>query len=88
MVAKAELRALKNATLSDNLLTSGVAALEGALVLALAEGRPSRNKGLVAILGILKGCNNALKAEERHKALEPKVDGRSVGFTGNVTVHC
>jgi hypothetical protein len=86
-VAKAELRALKNVTLLDDLLTSGVAALEGALVLALAEGRPAGDEGLMVILSVFEGRNNALKAEERHKAPELKVDGGSVEFAGNVTVH-
>jgi hypothetical protein len=41
----------------------------------------------VAVLGVLKGGNDALKVEEWHKAPELKVDGGSVGFAGNVAVH-
>jgi hypothetical protein len=43
-VAKAELRALKSATLSDGLLKGGVAALKGVGVLSLAEVEPCRDK--------------------------------------------
>jgi hypothetical protein len=64
-----------------------VAALEGALILALAEGCPTSDEGLVVVLGAFEGSDNTLKAEERHKAPELKVDGRSVGFTGDVGVH-
>jgi hypothetical protein len=86
-LAKAELPALKNATLLDGLLTGGVAALEGMLVLALAEGRSAGDKGLMVVLGVFEGCDDTLKVEEPHKAPELKLDGGSVRFAGNVTVH-
>jgi hypothetical protein len=85
-VAKAELRALKNATLLDNLLTSGVAALEGALVLSLAEGCPAGDKWVVAELATFEGLDDAFIAEARHETLEGEVDGGGTGFTVEVHV--
>jgi hypothetical protein len=64
-----------------------VAVLESALVLALTEGRPNHEKGLVVKLRVLEGCDDAFEVEKQHKALELEVDSRSVEFTGNVCVH-
>jgi hypothetical protein len=84
MVAKAELRALKNATLSDGLLTSGVAALEGAGVLPLAKVGPAHDKGLVVPLSTLEDLDDAFVAVAGHEAAEGKVDGGGTGFSVDV----
>jgi hypothetical protein len=85
-IAEAELRALKNATLLDGLLTSGVAALEGAGVLPLGEVGPSRDEGLVVPLSTLEDLDDAFVAVAGHEAAEDKVDGRGTGFPLNVRV--
>jgi hypothetical protein len=79
-VAKAELHALKNATLSDSLLTSGVATLEGTGVLPLADVGPARDKGLVVPLPAFEDLNDSFIAEAGHEATEGKVDGGGTGF--------
>jgi hypothetical protein len=85
-VAKAELRALKNATLLDDLLTSGVAALEGAGVLPLAEVGPPCDEGLVVPLSTLEDLDDAFVAIAGHEAAEGKVDEGGTGFSFNVRV--
>jgi hypothetical protein len=79
-VANAELRALKNATLSDGLLTSGVASLEGAGVLPLADVGPPCDKGLVIPLPSLEDLDDAFIAEAGHEAAKGEVDGGGTGF--------
>jgi hypothetical protein len=86
MVAGAELRALKNATLSDGLLTSGVAALEGAGVLSLADVGPPCDEGLVVPLPAFEDFDDAFIAEAGHEAAEGKVDGGGTGFPVDVRV--
>jgi hypothetical protein len=85
-VAKAELRALKNAALSDGFLTSGVAALEGAGVLPLAEVGPARDKGLVVPLSTLEDFDDTFIVVAGHEAVEDKVDGGGTGFPFDVHV--
>jgi hypothetical protein len=85
-VAEAEPRTLKSLTLSDGLLEGGVAALEGAGVLALAEVGPARDERLVIILAVLEDFDNAFIPGTRHEAPEDEVDGRSAGFAVNVCV--
>jgi hypothetical protein len=79
-VAKAELHALKNATLSDGLLTSGVAALKGEGVLPLAEVGPARDEGFVVVLSTLEDLDDPFIAGAGHETAEGKVDGGSTGF--------
>jgi hypothetical protein len=86
MVAKAELCTLKNVTLSDGLLTSGVAAMEGALKLALAEGGPTHDKGLVVVLAAPEDLNNSFIAGMGHETAEGKVDRGGTGFSVNECV--
>jgi hypothetical protein len=85
-VAKAELRALKNATLLDGLFISGVAALEGAGVLPLGNVGPSRDEGLVVPLSTLEDFNDAFIVVAEHEAAEGKVDGGGTGFPLDVCV--
>jgi hypothetical protein len=85
-VAGAELRALKNATLSDGLFASGVAALEGVGVLPLAEVGPSRDEGFVVPLSTLEDLDDAFVAVAGHEAAKGKVDGGGTGFPFNVRV--
>jgi hypothetical protein len=85
-IAKAELRALKNATLSNCLLTSGVAVLEGTGVLPLAEVGPARDKGLVVPLPALEDFDDTFVAGAGHKAAEDKVDRGGTGFPVDVQV--
>jgi hypothetical protein len=85
-VAKAKLHALKNATLLDSLLTSGMAALKGALVLALAEGGPTGDKWFVAVLFTLQDLDDPFVAGTKHKTAEGKVDGGGTRFSVDVCV--
>jgi hypothetical protein len=86
MVAKAELRTLKNATLLDGLFTSGLAALEGAGVLPLAEVGPAHNEGLVIPLPTLEDFDDTFVAGAGHESAEGKVDGGGIGFSIDVQV--
>jgi hypothetical protein len=79
-VADAELRALKNATLLDGLFTSGVAALEGAGILPLADVGPTCDEGFVVPLPAFEDLDDAFIAEAGHEAVEGKVDGGGTGF--------
>jgi hypothetical protein len=85
-VAKAELRALKNATLSDSLLTSGVTVLEGAGVLPLAKVGPTRDDGFVVVLFTLIDLDNHFVAGAGHETAEGKVDGGGTRFPVNERV--
>jgi hypothetical protein len=85
-VAKAELRTLKSETLSDGLLEGGVAALEGAGVLALTEVGPARDERLVSVLAVPEDLDDAFVPGTRHDAPEDKVDGGSAGFAVDVRV--
>jgi hypothetical protein len=85
-VAEAELRALKSETLLDGLLKGGVAALEGAGVLALAEVGPARDERLVPKLGVPEGFDDSFISDARHETLKNKVDGGSIVFAVDVRV--
>jgi hypothetical protein len=85
-VAKAELCALKNATLSDGLLISGVAALEGVGILPLAEVGPARDEGLVVVLSTLEDLNDPFIAGAGHETAEGKVDRGGTRFPVNERV--
>jgi hypothetical protein len=85
-VAKAELRALKSETLSDGLLEGGVAALEGAGVLALAKVGPARDERLVPVLAVPEDLDDAFVPCARHEAPEGEVDGGCAGFAVDVCV--
>jgi hypothetical protein len=85
-VAKAELRALKSVTLLDGLLEGGVAALEGAGVLALTKVGPAHNERVVAKLAVPEGFDDTFIPEARHEAPEGKVNRGSAGFTVDVRV--
>jgi hypothetical protein len=85
-VAEAELRALKSLTLSDGLLEGGMAALEGAGVLALAEVGPARDERLVSVLAVPEDFDDAFIPGTRHEAPEGEVDGGLAGFAVDVRV--
>jgi hypothetical protein len=85
-VAKAELRALKNATLWDGLFASGVAALEGAGVLPLGKVAPSRDEGFVVPFSTLEDLDDAFVSVAGHGAAEDKVDGGGTRFPLDVRV--
>jgi hypothetical protein len=67
-VAEAELRALKSDTLSDGLLKGGVAALEGAGVLALTEVGPARDERLVSVLAVPEDLDDAFCNDSANEA--------------------
>jgi hypothetical protein len=85
-VAEAEPRALKSLTLSDGLFDGGVAALEGAGVLALAEVGPARDEGLVVVLAVPEDLDDAFIPGSRHEASEDEVDGRRAAFAVDIRV--
>jgi hypothetical protein len=85
-VAEAELRALKSDTLSDSLLKGGVAALEGAGVLALAKVGPARDERLVPVLTVPEDFDDAFIPCAWHEAPEGEVDGGLAGFAVDVCV--
>jgi hypothetical protein len=80
-VAKAELRALKNATLSDGLFPSGAATPKSAGVLPLTD------EGVVVPLSTLEDFDNAFVAVVGHEATEGKVDRGGTGFPLDVCVN-
>jgi hypothetical protein len=85
-VAKAELRAFKSLTLSDGLLEGGVAALEGAGILALTEVRPARDERLVSVLAVPEEFDDAFVPGTRHEAMEGEVNRGGARFAVDVRV--
>jgi hypothetical protein len=86
-VAEAELRALKSEILSDGLFNGGVAALEGAGVLALTEVGPARDERLVPILAVPEDFDDAFVPCALHEAPEGEVDGGFARFAIDVRVN-
>jgi hypothetical protein len=86
-IAKTELRALKSLTLSDSLLKGGVAALEGAGVLALTKVGPARDERLVSVLAVPEDFDDAFVPCAWHEAPEGEVDGGCARFAVDVRVH-
>jgi hypothetical protein len=68
------------------LLEGGVAALEGAGVLALTEVGPARDERLVSVLAVPEDFDNAFIPGLWHEASEDEVNGGRAAFAVDVRV--